>query len=277
MIEVIDRIPKYPGRVKMIPVPGQENTYDMVRADDPSEAGTPINRTLFESIGTDINDAIQAIDNKVFEFTQWSEIGTLADGDPFGLYENGVLTQYVKLKDNYEGTGRVLAVRRGITHQAVLYTTGKIYYSQTDVDAWLNGDFLARLDANTRNAITEVPIDVWTSDGDGQINRRAFLLTTTEYQLHNIEYMQWLGDPIAIFDSDAKRVALFNGVPSTHHTRSGISDYDTYGLITVEGTGTIARKDTVAGIRPAITLPANFEVTVATYSTANAVATAEVI
>ena len=33
MIEVIDRIPTYPGRVKMTPVAGQENTYDMVRAD----------------------------------------------------------------------------------------------------------------------------------------------------------------------------------------------------------------------------------------------------
>lgn len=277
MKEVKDRMPKYPGRVKMIAVPGQPDTYDMVRADDPTEPGTPINRALFESIKTDINDAIQAIDNKVFEFSQWSEVGTLADGASFGLYENGVLNQYVKLKDNYEGTGRVLVVRRGITHHAALYTTGKIYYSQTDVDAWLNGDFLARLDANTRNAITEVPIDVWTSDGDGTINRRAFLLTTTEYQLHNIEYMQWLGDPIAIFDSDAKRVALFNGAPSTHHTRSGISDYDTYGLITVDGEGTTVRKDTVAGVRPAFTLPADFEVTVATYSTANMVATAEVI
>ena len=47
MIEVLDRVPTYPGRVKMTPVPGQENTYDMVRADDPIEAGTPINKALF--------------------------------------------------------------------------------------------------------------------------------------------------------------------------------------------------------------------------------------
>lgn len=277
MIEVKNRIAKYPGRVKLVPVSGQTNVYDMIRADEPTEPGTPINSALFESMATDINNAIQAIDNKVFEFSQWSEVGILADGAPFGLYENGVLTQYVKLANNYEGTGRVLVVRRGITHHAVLYTTGKIYYSQTDVDAWLNGDFLARLDANTRNAITAVPIDVWTSAGDGQISRKAFLLSMTEYQLHDVNYMQWLGDPLAVFDSDAKRVALFNGAPSTHYTRSGISDYDTYGLVTATGAGTAVRKDTSAGIRPAFTLPANFNVTVATYSTANAVATAEVI
>ena len=50
MIEVIDRIPLYPGRVKLIPVAGQANTYDLVRADEPLVAGTPINRALFESI-----------------------------------------------------------------------------------------------------------------------------------------------------------------------------------------------------------------------------------
>ena len=50
MIEVIDRIPLYPGRVKLIPVSGQANTYDLVRADEPLVAGTPINKALFESI-----------------------------------------------------------------------------------------------------------------------------------------------------------------------------------------------------------------------------------
>lgn len=277
MIEVKDRISAYPGRIKLTAVAGQPDTYDVTRVDAPTEPGTPINRALFESIKTDLDDAIQAIDNKVFEFTQWSEIGTLADGSPFGLRENGVLTQYVKLADNYEGTGRVLAVRRGITHQAVLYTTGKIYYSQTDVDAWLNAAFLTRFDAATRSAITAVPVEVWTSNGVAAINRSAFLLSTTEYQLHDINYMNWLGTPIPVFDSDTKRVALLNGMPTAHYTRSGTSDYDTYGLVTATGAGTAVRKDTTAGVRPAITLPANFNVTVATYSTANAVATAEVI
>ena len=39
-----DRIPLYPGRVKMTPVAGQANTFDMVRADDPTQAGTPLNK-----------------------------------------------------------------------------------------------------------------------------------------------------------------------------------------------------------------------------------------
>lgn len=39
-----DRVPLYPGRVKLTPVSGQENTYDMVRADQPTQEGTPLNK-----------------------------------------------------------------------------------------------------------------------------------------------------------------------------------------------------------------------------------------
>ena len=62
MIEVKDRIPTYPGRVKMTPVAGQANTYDMVRADEPVEVGTPINKALFDSI-TNVAEAVLAVGN----------------------------------------------------------------------------------------------------------------------------------------------------------------------------------------------------------------------
>ena len=38
-----DRIPRYAGRVILTPVEGQLNTYDLVRADDPTQQGTPLN------------------------------------------------------------------------------------------------------------------------------------------------------------------------------------------------------------------------------------------
>ena len=39
-----DRVPTYPGRVKLTPVLGQENTYEMVRVDEPTQEGTPLNK-----------------------------------------------------------------------------------------------------------------------------------------------------------------------------------------------------------------------------------------
>lgn len=50
-----DRVSLYPGRVKLVPVSGQENTYDMVRADEPTQEGTPLNKS---SLLTDATAAL---------------------------------------------------------------------------------------------------------------------------------------------------------------------------------------------------------------------------
>lgn len=39
-----NRIPTYPGRVKLTPVAGMANVYTMVRADEPTDEGTPLNK-----------------------------------------------------------------------------------------------------------------------------------------------------------------------------------------------------------------------------------------
>lgn len=39
-----DRIPTHPGRVSLVPVPGETNKYDMTMADEPVDAGTPLNK-----------------------------------------------------------------------------------------------------------------------------------------------------------------------------------------------------------------------------------------
>jgi hypothetical protein len=48
-IPVEDRISTYPGRVTLTPVEGEVNKYDMVRADEATTEGTPINKALFDS------------------------------------------------------------------------------------------------------------------------------------------------------------------------------------------------------------------------------------
>lgn len=47
-----DRVPLYPGRVTLTPVAGQENTFDMVRADQPTQEGTPLNKETLLKDGT---------------------------------------------------------------------------------------------------------------------------------------------------------------------------------------------------------------------------------
>lgn len=45
-----DRVPRHPGRITLEPVAGAVNTYTMTRADNPTEAGTPIDKATFNSI-----------------------------------------------------------------------------------------------------------------------------------------------------------------------------------------------------------------------------------
>ena len=49
---MLDRVPLYPGRVKLTPVSGQTNTYDMARADEPTQEGTALNKVNLLSDAT---------------------------------------------------------------------------------------------------------------------------------------------------------------------------------------------------------------------------------
>lgn len=47
-----DRVSLYPGRVKLEPVAGQANLYDITRADQPTQEGTPLNKANLLSDAT---------------------------------------------------------------------------------------------------------------------------------------------------------------------------------------------------------------------------------
>ena len=65
-----DRVPTYPGRVKLIPVLGQENTYEMVRVDEPTQEGTPLNKAnlLKDPVAKMYGLSELAVPNDVFDF-----------------------------------------------------------------------------------------------------------------------------------------------------------------------------------------------------------------
>src|SRR5699024_6770472 len=79
-----DRLPLYPGRVKLVPVAGQENVYDMTRADQPTQQGDPLNKaTLLKDataalfgLGTD------AVPDDVLGLLSKAAITKKVGGDP---------------------------------------------------------------------------------------------------------------------------------------------------------------------------------------------------
>lgn len=61
MIEVKDRVPTYPGRVKLTRANGTSEYVTLERADAPTQEGTPINKALFDSIKADLADKISVL------------------------------------------------------------------------------------------------------------------------------------------------------------------------------------------------------------------------
>ena len=94
MIDVKDRVPTHPNRVKLMPVEGQTNTYDMQRADEPTEPGTPINKALFESINADLAH-IEPLEEKVDDIAGY--IGYPNDPNVVGLEADFVNKTFTRL------------------------------------------------------------------------------------------------------------------------------------------------------------------------------------
>lgn len=107
-----DRLPLYPGRVKLVPVSGQENVYDMTRADQPTQEGDPLNKaTLLADataalfgLGTDaVPDDVLALLSKA---ALYKTVGQTA-----GLYDvsNNLLLTLPGVQiatGSYVGTGK---------------------------------------------------------------------------------------------------------------------------------------------------------------------------
>lgn len=71
-----DRVPLYPGRVKLNPVSGQANTFDLVRADQPTQEGTPLNKA---SLLNDATAALYGLPNTAVPDDVLSKIKPLID------------------------------------------------------------------------------------------------------------------------------------------------------------------------------------------------------
>ena len=277
MIEVIDRVPKYPGRVKLVPVPGQENTFDMVRADAPVEVGTPINKALFDSITTVIEATVQAVDNKLFELAQRVTVGSLANGSVFGLYENGVLVPYIKISAAYKNYTSALVLRLDcIKVDTLAGTSDGGSYSGCKTDKWLSGAFYNSLDTATQSVLSEVVISL---DDYNTIKRKVFLLDATEFGFFGINSLSSSSEMAEYFENNPGRTpAKFNGSLVQQWTRANNPSKKIANAISTTGTLLELNQTTaLAGIRPAMAIPFDFEVIAGMPSTANTVATAEVI
>lgn len=93
-----DRVPLYPGRVTLTPVSGQANTYDLTRADQPTQEGTPLNKA---SLLKDATAALFGLGTDAVPDDAFKELG---------VFKRDLVNYYVwaKAEPDYLGPGSII-------------------------------------------------------------------------------------------------------------------------------------------------------------------------
>ncbi len=135
-----DRIPRYAGRVKLTPVANQQYTYDMVRADEPLQEGTPLNRNTLLSDQTvaEFGLSLDATPDEAMRFLNARRIE----------FENEVNSDVEKFKsDVLSAINESFKIPRGTAPALVTKSeriSGKVNYSN-ETTLELNFDFNPKL------------------------------------------------------------------------------------------------------------------------------------
>ena len=151
---VVDRVPTYPGRVKLTPVSGQENTYDLVRADAPVTEGTRINAELLNrKVDQLLESAMIYVDGQ----TGSDVVGDGSSGAPYATIQAAVDS----LPKSLGGFEVTIHINAGEYREAV------------NVNGFYGGKLIIGYAANnvTVNSVSVrysscVELNVWAIDGD---------------------------------------------------------------------------------------------------------------
>lgn len=283
-----DRVSVHPGRVKLTPVAGEQNTYDMLRADSPTQEGTPLNKnTILKDttaalygLGTDAvpdevlgvlgKSALTQISGKYTETT----IGEIPTGSKIILNESGKAAEFYIAEQNYEselnGTGRVLIARtRALPDSDKKYFNEKTNeYSGGEGDVFLNSTYKSRLDAHIQTLIGSTTFYYTPGNGNNSVtplSRAVFMPSGSELGL-STEYMNVEGSALPVAsdlanardDSGTYTASFFTRSPCTSNA---ITVWYCYGGRIVE---TASLRNCLL---PCFTLPASMKCYVDVYGT----------
>ena len=171
-----DRIPLYPGRVKLNPVSGQPNTFDLVRADQPTQEGTPLNKASL------LKDTTAAL------------FGLGADAVPddvlhlLSRFQSGLGNEYVwakiseQIQNEYdEGTTTGLISFSAISGRTVTFVYGDTYSVNDDgIHTTINQPDEITVNVNSPASIFDGMKGKWWSYKDyGNTNQTVYYLPTS--------------------------------------------------------------------------------------------------
>ena len=148
-----NRVPTYPGRVKLTPV--STNIYDLERADEPTEAGTPLNKaTLFS------DSALAALTGAGLTITEETPSGALEQ--IASVIGSNLSTAKAELV-SYTGTG-VFGSSANATEITFSFKPDLLLFLCKDP---LTGSYNDYIGNKTYNKKLAIPLDTLTSTYTG--------------------------------------------------------------------------------------------------------------
>lgn len=274
---MIDRVPLYPGRVKLTPVSGQANTYDMVRADSPTQEGTPLNKAsllkdataaLYGLAASAVPDDLLSVLSKSVlaqvsaKYTK--HVGTYADlpaGSPVTLNVGGtpyefIVVQQGKPSSMYDDScsGTWLLMKNIYENRQWNNSSSVNDYGNSTIHSYLNSTFLNLFDSNIQSELKQVKIPygkkgdygtITVQSGANGLSCKVFLLSGYEvgWTTGNSSYFPVDGAKLAYFENGTstsannKRIATLNGSAANWGLRSPNTDSSSSNVWVVNSSG----------------------------------------
>lgn len=291
-----DRVPLYPGRVTLTPVSGQANTFDLTRADQPTQEGTPLNKAsllkdttaaLFGKTNAAVpDDILNLLSKSALSYTEAkytkTTIGTLAVGKTIMINVGGTLKEFIvvhkgKPSSLYDDScNGIWLLMKDCYEKRQWNLSNSNEYESSYINEYLNNELLNSFDSNIKDAIKQVKIPYRQGGGSGGTNQsgtnglpvKIFLLSGYEVGGTTSDVgLPADGAKLSYFESgdntsaNSKRIANMNGQVTEWWLRSpDTTSTGTAWCIRVSGSLNTANASILYGIRPALILPSTFEV-----------------
>ena len=291
-----DRVSLYPGRVKLEPVAGQANTYDLTRADRPLQEGTPLNKaTLLKDATAALygktaeavpDDLLSVLSKSVLaqvreKYTR--HVGTNADrpvGSTMTLNVGGKPYEFIVVQqgkpssmydDSCNGTWLLM---KDIYENRQWHSSDVNKLESSTIHSYLNSTFLNLFDSNIRDASKQVKLPYRKNGGSGGtdqsgangLSAKVFLLSGYEvgWTTSDNGYFPVDGAKLDYFTAssggNSKRIANLGGSAASWWIRSpytGETEFVWY--VSSDGSHNSLRASGLVGIRPCIILPSDAE------------------
>ena len=183
-------------------------------------------------------------------------ISDLAAGSSVYLSENGTLAEYIVVNQGlpsslYDSScDGTWLLRKDIYGKQQWHSAVNVGYQATTAHSYLNGDFLALFDSETQSVIKQVKIPYANGavsgsvvSGSSGLETKVFLLSGYElgWTQSNSKYFYADGACLDYFsgtsDTDAKRIAYFDGIKTNWWTRTPSSSVMSVGSWYVDTSG----------------------------------------